>query len=131
MAKDLEKNLEIVSEEVSKAAEDVKETMHDIGGWWHRSSTEDKITTILGLTLIITGLLMAGVSILSSKLFWGIVILVIGILSVSGYFNKRLKPLFSSSRKANKPVKKEAEVEKKVEKPTKKVVKKPAKKTKK
>jgi uncharacterized protein YacL len=102
MAKDLEKNLDKVSQEVSKAAEDVKGTMNDVGGRWKKSPIEEKITVIMGIVLGIVGATMAGFQILASKLFWGIVLLVLGILLFAGYFNKWLKPLFHSTRKSSK-----------------------------
>jgi hypothetical protein len=47
MAKELENTFDKVSQEVSKATEDVKETMHEVGGRWNKSSLEEKITTII------------------------------------------------------------------------------------
>ena len=47
MANEFEKGVDRISQEVSKAAENVKGTASDIGGWWKRSSTEEKIATIL------------------------------------------------------------------------------------
>ena len=115
MAKELEKNLEKVSEEVSKAAEDVKETMNEVGGRWKKSSVEEKVTTIVGIMLLLRGLRML------RKFIGGIILLLLGGLLVSGYFNRRLKPLFTPSRKAHKPAKEEKE--KKAE-PDKKLTKK-------
>jgi hypothetical protein len=105
MAKELEKNLEKVSEEVSKAAEDVRETMNEVGGRRNKSSTEEKITTIIGIVLLLRGLRVL------RRFIGGIILLLLGGLLVSGYFNKWLKPLFTPSRKPARPVKGEKEKE--------------------
>jgi len=104
MAKTLEQNLDKVSQEVTEVVEDVKETMNDVTGWRSKTSVEDKVTTVLGLIVIIVGLCMAGLSILSSRLFRGVVLVIFGFLTLSGYFHKRLKPLFepTSPKKAKK-----------------------------
>ena len=46
MANDFEKGVDKISQEVSKAAENMKETASNLGGWWKKSSTEEKIATI-------------------------------------------------------------------------------------
>jgi len=42
-----DKNMEKVSAEFDKVADDVKDTAEDIGNWWTRSTTEEKITMIV------------------------------------------------------------------------------------
>jgi len=114
MSKTLENGFDKVSQEVSQAAEDVKETMNEVGGWWKKSTTEEKVTTILGIILLIRGLWRL------RAFIRGVVLLLLGGLLVSGYFNKWLKPLFSSVKKPAKSVEKSE--------PTKTPTKKPAKK---
>ncbi|MDR0607695.1 MAG: hypothetical protein LBG52_05100 [Candidatus Peribacteria bacterium] len=116
MAKTLEKNLDKVSQEVNAAVEDVKETMNEVGGRWNKSSREEKITTILGILLLLRGLWRL------KTFIRGILLLILGGLLVSGYFNKWLKPLFIPSRKSKKPKEEKA-------KPASKAI--PAKKSKK
>ncbi|MDR2540465.1 MAG: hypothetical protein LBD11_01450 [Candidatus Peribacteria bacterium] len=98
MAKTLEKNLDKVSQEVSEAVEDVKETMSDVGGRWKKSSWEEKLTTFLGIIFLLRGLWKL------RTFVRGILLLILGGLLVSGYFNKWLKPLFDK-----KPTKVKAE----------------------
>jgi hypothetical protein len=96
MAKNLEKNLDKVSQEVSEAVEEVKETMNEVGGRWNKSSIEEKITTILGILFLLRGLWRL------KTFIRGILLLLLGGLLVSGYFNKWLKPLFSPTHPAKK-----------------------------
>ncbi|MDR0860960.1 MAG: hypothetical protein LBO09_08595 [Candidatus Peribacteria bacterium] len=103
MAKTLEKNLDKVSQEVSEAVEDVKETMSDVGGRWKKSSWEEKVTTFVGIILLLRGLWKL------RTFVRGILLLILGGLLVSGYFNKWLKTLF-----ATKPTKEKAEKVEKV-----------------
>jgi hypothetical protein len=109
MAKELEKNLDKVSQEVSKVAEDAKETMNEVGGRWKKSSIEEKITTLGGILLLLRGLRIL------RRFIGGIILLLLGGLLLSGYCNKWLKPLFASHK--TKKVKIEEE------KPTKKAKK--------
>ena len=90
MTKKIETSVEKVSKEVSKVAEDVKETVKDVDGRWKRSSLEEKITTILGIILVARALwhLRAFIR--------GILLLILGGLLVSGYFNKGLKEILKS-----------------------------------
>ena len=52
-----DKNMEKVSAEFDKVADDVKDTAEDIGNRWTRSATEEKITMILGIVLLIWALI--------------------------------------------------------------------------
>jgi hypothetical protein len=52
-----DKNMEKVSEEFDKVADDVKDTAADIGNRWTRSTTEEKITMILGIALLVRALI--------------------------------------------------------------------------
>ena len=85
MAGDFEKGVDKVSKEVSKAAEDVKETMNEVEGRRKRSSLEEKITTIIGIVLFARGLRYL------RRFIRGIILLILGGLLFSGYFNKGLK----------------------------------------
>ena len=51
------KNMEKVSAEFDRIADDVKDTTEDIGNRWTRSTTEEKITMILGIVLLIWALI--------------------------------------------------------------------------
>ena len=53
----LDKNVKKVSEEFDKVADDVKDTAADIGNRWTRSTTEEKITMILGIVLLVRALI--------------------------------------------------------------------------
>ena len=52
-----DKNMKKVSAEFDKVADDVKDTAEDIGNRWTRSTTEEKITMIIGVILLIRALI--------------------------------------------------------------------------
>jgi hypothetical protein len=117
MTTDFEKGVDKVSQEVTKAAEDVKDTMKDVGGRWSKSPLEEKITTIAGVILLARGIWQL------RTFFRGIILLILGGLLVSGYFNKGLTSIIKYFSKETKSTKKKEPEE--VKKPT---HKKPAKK---
>jgi hypothetical protein len=47
-----DKNMEKVSAEFDKVVDDAKDTAEDIGNRWSRSTTEEKITMIVGIILL-------------------------------------------------------------------------------
>jgi hypothetical protein len=71
MTNNFEKGVDKVSQEVNKAAEDVKDTMKDVGGRWSKSSLEEKITTIAGIILLAWGVRQLRI------FFWGIILLIL------------------------------------------------------
>ena len=94
------KNMEKVSAEFDRIADDVKDTTEDIGNRWTRSTTEEKITMIIGVIMLVWALITL------RSILRGIVLLTIWLLSVSGFFDRPLKDLiryckkeFSSSKK--------------------------------
>jgi len=95
-----DKNMEKVSAEFDRVADDVKDTAEDIGNRWTRSTTEEKITMIVGVILLFRALVT-----LRSILRW-IILLTLWLLSVSGFFDRPLRDLiryckkeFSSAKK--------------------------------
>ena len=95
-----DKNVKKVSAEFDKVADDVKDTAEDIGNRWTRSTTEEKITMIIGVIMLVWTLITL------RSILRGIVLLTIWLLSVSGFFDRPLKDLiryckkeFSSSKK--------------------------------
>ena len=95
-----DKNVKKVSAEFDKVADDVKDTAEDIWNRWTRSTTEEKITMIVGIILLIRALIA-----LKDFLRW-IVLLALWLLSVSGFFDRPLRDLiryckkeFSNSKK--------------------------------
>ena len=119
-----DKNMEKVSAEFDKVAEDMKDTYEDIGNRWTRSTTEEKITMLVGIVLLVRALIKL------RTILWGIVLLTLGLLSVSGFFDRPLRDLihyckkeFGGNKKTvsstAKPAEKSAEKQ-----PTKKVAKK-------
>lgn len=54
-----------------------------IGTWWEKSSTEEKIYTILGIIALIWGLYVL------KNMIWGLLLIIVGILFVTGYFVKK------------------------------------------
>ena len=52
-----DKNMEKVSAEFDRVADDVKDTAEDIGNRWTRSTTEEKITMIVGIVFLVRALI--------------------------------------------------------------------------
>ena len=92
-----EKNKEKISAEAEKFADDVKDTAEDIGNRWTRSETEEKITMIVG-----------------------VVLLTLGLLAVSGFFDRPLRDLIRYCKKEFKTTKTVSSTAKPAEKKTKK-----------
>lgn len=88
-----DKSIKKVSAEFDKVKDDVKDTAEDIWNWWTRSTTEGKITMIVGIFLLIWALIA-----LKHFLRW-IVLLALWLLSVSGFFDRPLKDLIHYCKK--------------------------------
>ena len=94
MAKsNFDKNMKKVSAEAEKFADDVKDTAEDIGNRWTRSTTEEKITMIIGIILLVRALIKL------KTILWGIVLLTVGLLSVSGFFDRPVRDLIRYCKK--------------------------------
>ena len=52
-----DKKKEQISAEFDKVADDVKDTAEDIGNRWTRSTTEEKITMIIGVIMLVWALI--------------------------------------------------------------------------
>jgi len=98
-----DKNMEKVSAEFDKVADDMKDTAEDIGNRWTRSTTEEKITMIVGIIALVLALVK-----LADIIPW-IILLTLWILLVSGFFDRPLRDLiryckkeFGSSKKSSK-----------------------------
>ena len=88
-----DKNMEKVSAEFDKVADDVKDTYEDIGNRWTRSTVEEKITMIVGILLLVRALIKL------RTILWGIVLLTLGLLSVSWFFDRPLRDLIHYCKK--------------------------------
>lgn len=88
-----DKNMEKVSAEFDKVADDVKDTAEDIGNRWSRSSTEEKITMLAGIVLLVRALIKL------KTILWGVILLSLGLLLVSGFFDRPLKDLIHYCKK--------------------------------
>lgn len=88
-----DKNMKKVSAEFDRVADDVKDTAEDIWNRWTRSTTEEKITMIVGIILLIRALIA-----LKDFLRW-IILLTLWLLSVSWFFDRPLKDLFRYCKK--------------------------------
>jgi len=88
-----DKNMEKVSAEFDRVADDVKDTAEDIGNRWTRSTTEEKITMIIGIILLVRALITL------RSILRGIVLLTLGLLSVSGFFDRPLRDLIRYCKK--------------------------------
>lgn len=74
-----------VSKEAKIVGEESKIIATGIGKWWHTSTTEEKIYTIIGIILLIRGLYTL------KSMIWGLLLIIAGILFVTGYFIKKGK----------------------------------------
>lgn len=116
VASDFGEKLESGAEETKKIASGVKK-------WWEKASAEEITTTIAGIVLLLFALWAL------RAFLWGVILLIAGVLCVSGYFNPFLKELFKKfkteapKKSAPKAEKKENE-EDEEEKPSKKAPKK-------
>lgn len=89
ISKDFENGVDKISQEVSKAAENVKETASDFGGWWKKTSTETKVSTFIGVVLLVWGLWNL------KGMIFGVVLVTLGIFCAMGRFDKPLKNFFN------------------------------------
>ena len=64
-------------EETKFVQEEGKTIISGIGKWWDKSSTEEKIYTILGIIALIWGLYVL------KSMIWGLLLIIIGILFVT------------------------------------------------
>ena len=53
--------------------------------WWNNSSLEEKITMIIGVILVLCALWQL------RSFIWGILLLLVGILAISGTFNTYIR----------------------------------------
>ena len=88
-----DKNMEKVSAEFDRVADDVKDTAEDIGNRWTRSTTEEKITMIVGIVFLVRALIKL------KTILRGIVLLTLWLLSVSGFFDRPLRDLIRYCKK--------------------------------
>ena len=88
-----DKNMKKVSAEFDRVADDVKDTAEDIWNRWTKSTTEEKITMIVGVILLIRAVIA-----LREFLRW-IILLILWFLSVSGFFDRPLKDLIRYFKK--------------------------------
>ena len=88
-----DKNMEKVSAEFDRVADDVKDTAEDIGNRWTRSTTEEKITMIIGIFFLVRALIKL------KTILWGIVLLTLGLLLVSGFFDRTVRDMIRYCKK--------------------------------
>jgi len=66
-----DKKKEQISAEFDRVADDMKDTAEDIGNRWTRSTTEEKITMIIGILLLIWALFEL------ADIIWGVILLTL------------------------------------------------------
>lgn len=88
-----DKNMKKVSAEFDRVADDVKDTAEDIWNRWTWSATEEKITMVVGIILLIWALIVLW------RFFRWIVLLALWLLSVSWFFDRPLKDLIRYCKK--------------------------------
>lgn len=93
-----------IGDKFESGAEETKKAASNVKKWRDKASTEEVTTTIIGGILLILALWELRMFI------WGVVLLLVGVLCVTGYFNPLLRDLFektgektdSKQRKASK-----------------------------
>ncbi len=90
-----------LGEKFEDGAEETKKIASGVKKWWEKSSAEEITTTIVGIVLLLCALWAL------RKFVWGVLLLIAGVLCVSGYFNPFLKDLLAKFQ--TKPVKKTTE----------------------
>lgn len=88
-----DKNMKKVSAEFDKVADDVKDTAGDIENRWTRSTTEEKVTMIIGVLLLVRALIKL------KTILRGVILLTLWLLSVSGFFDRPLRDLIRYCKK--------------------------------
>lgn len=87
VVKTAEKKIDEVKKQFKEEAKFVKEEGKVIASgiwtWWEKSSTEEKIYTILGIIALIWGLYVL------KNMIWGLLLIIVGLLFVTGYFIKK------------------------------------------
>lgn len=87
VVKTAEKKFDEVKKQFNEEAKFVKAEgkviASGIWNWWEKSSTEEKIYTILGIIALIWGLYVL------KNMIWGLLLIIVGILFVTGYFVKK------------------------------------------
>lgn len=76
-----------LEEKFNKGAEQTKQAATWISKWWKRSSTVEKVTTIVWIILLVCALRVL------RSLIWGILLLLFWILWVTGYFDEYLEDI--------------------------------------
>ena len=76
-----------LEEKFNKGAEQTKQAATWISKWWKKSSTVEKVTTIVWIILLICALRVL------RSLIWGILLLLFWILWVTGYFDEYLEDI--------------------------------------
>ena len=95
-----------ISEKLWAAGEWTKKMAGGFMHWWNNSSLEEKITMIIGVILVLCALWQL------RSFIWGIVLLLVGILAISGTFNTYLRcGIDAINSKAKKSTKKAEKTE--------------------
>ena len=76
-----------LEEKFNKGAEQTKQAATWISKWWKKSSTVEKVTTIVWIILLVCALRVL------RSLIWGILLLLFWILWVTGYFDEYLEDI--------------------------------------
>lgn len=87
VVKNAERKFDQVKRQFEEEADFVKEESKVIASgiwkWWEKSSTEEKVYTILGIIALIWGLYVL------KNMIWGLLLIIVGILFVTWYFVKK------------------------------------------
>lgn len=108
-----------IGEKLENGAEETKKVATGVKKWREKTPIEEVVSTVVGIILLLCALWDL------KKIIWGILLLLVGILCISGYFNPFLREIFSSLQSKIKDCKKKSKSENGEEKDdVKKVVKK-------
>lgn len=107
-----------IGEKIENWAEETRKVASGIKKWREKASYEEIITTIIGIVCLLFALWAL------RKFIWGVLLLLAGVLCLSGYFNPFLKELFGKFQQKASKTKEAAKSEGEEEKSKKKASKK-------
>ena len=97
MAKsNFDRKMKKVSAEFDKVADEVKDTAGEVQNRWTSSKTEEKISMIVGIFLLICALIEL------KSIVWWVILLALWLLAISGFFDSFIYDIIKYFKKETK-----------------------------